>query len=189
MKREELFNPDAQEEAIIGTMGEDKWGVVAERRIQEAMERGEFDNLSGMGQRQGPDEYSNPYIKAELRMAYSMLRHNGILPDWAVLANEIEADRERLTLFVEQHFTWLAQQMSVLPDLPLTRLRHEVKRLKEQHEKATRNYRESLGKINQKINHFNMITPSSNLAMVTYPLEDRLSAWQQRTPAYLEYWR
>lgn len=188
MKRDELFNPDAQEEAIIGTLGEDKWGIISERRIHEAMERGEFDNLSGSGQPQAPDEYSNPYIKAELRMAYSMLRHNGILPDWAVLANEIEADRERLTLFFEQHFAALSRQMTVLPDLPLTRLRQEVIRLKEQHAKATRHYRQSLTKLNEKINRFNTIIPSASLSLPTYMVEDRMELWQRRTPAYLEYW-
>ncbi len=187
MQRDELFDDEARKEAIIAAMGEDRWGALAERRIQQAIESGEFDNLSGTGERQGPDEYSNPYIKAELRMAYSMLRHNGVLPDWVALANEIESDRERLSRFIEQHFAWLSERMAALPDLPIVRLRQEVERLKAQHNRATRSYRESLNKLNAKINQFNAMVPSPSLTQLTYVVEARLEAWQRRTPAYLEY--
>ncbi len=187
MKRDELFDDEGRKEAIIAARGEDKWGALAERRIQEAIERGEFDNLRGSGERQGPDEYNNPFIKAELRMAYSMLRHNGVLPDWAILANEIEADRERLNRVVEQHFAWLSERMAALPELPIIRLRAEVERLKAQHLRATHSYRESLDKLNTKINQYNAMVPSPKLTQLTYLVEAHLGDWQRRTPAYLEY--
>lgn len=187
MQRDELFDDEARKEAILAAHGEDKWGALAERRIQEAMERGEFDNLKGTGKRQGPDEYSNPFIKAEMRMAYSMLRHNGMLPDWAALANEVEGDRERLNRFVEQHFVWLSERMAALPDLPIIKLRSEIERLKAQHNRATQSYRESLAKLNVKINQLNAMVPSPSLAQPTYLIEARMESWQRRTPAYLEY--
>jgi DnaJ family protein C protein 28 len=50
-----------------------------ERKIQEARERGDFDNLPGAGKPLNLDE--NPFVPAEWRLAYSMLASNGFAPD------------------------------------------------------------------------------------------------------------
>ncbi|HVC80580.1 MAG TPA: DUF1992 domain-containing protein [Chloroflexota bacterium] len=50
-----------------------------ERKIQEARERGDFDNLPGAGKPLNLDE--NPFVPAEWRLAYSTLASNGFAPD------------------------------------------------------------------------------------------------------------
>ena len=59
---------------------------LAERAIQEAQRRGEFDGLTGQGQPL-PDE-SDPFMPESLRMAYKILRNAGYVPE------EIQAQRE-----------------------------------------------------------------------------------------------
>jgi hypothetical protein len=59
---------------------------IAERRIREAMERGEFDDLRGKGEPLPED--GAQYIPGDLRMAYKILKNAGFLPP------EIEVERE-----------------------------------------------------------------------------------------------
>lgn len=59
---------------------------LAERAIQEAQQRGEFEGLSGQG-RPLPQE-SDPFMPETLRMAYKMLKNAGYVPE------EIQAQRE-----------------------------------------------------------------------------------------------
>ena len=69
----------------------DPIALIAERRIQEAMERGDFDDLPGKGMPLNLEE-DDPMVPGELRMAYRMLRNAGMLPP------EIELRKELLRL-------------------------------------------------------------------------------------------
>ena len=50
---------------------------IAERRIEEAMQKGEFDNLPSQGRPLELEDLSN--VPEELRMAYKILRNAGCL--------------------------------------------------------------------------------------------------------------
>jgi hypothetical protein len=67
---------------------------LVEEKIQEAMARGEFDNLRGRGKPQNLDDYFA--APEDSRMAWSVLRNAGILPEEVQLAKDIAALRERL---------------------------------------------------------------------------------------------
>ena len=51
---------------------------IAERRIVEAMEHGEFDNLPGAGRPLNLDDDAG--IPESLRMAYRVMKNAGVLP-------------------------------------------------------------------------------------------------------------
>ena len=63
---------------------------IAENRILEAMEAGEFDNLQGMGQPLNLKD--DAHIPPELRMAYKILKNADCLPP------ELELRKEVVTL-------------------------------------------------------------------------------------------
>ena len=63
---------------------------IAENRIREAIEAGEFDNLQGKGQPLTFEDES--YIPPELRLAYKILKNADCLPP------ELELRREVVTL-------------------------------------------------------------------------------------------
>jgi hypothetical protein len=67
---------------------------VIEKQIREAIERGEFDGLSGAGKPLDLDAYFN--TPEDLRMAFSILRSNHFVPAEVETMNEIAALRERL---------------------------------------------------------------------------------------------
>ena len=74
----------------------DVWALVAERKIQEAMEEGAFDNLEGAGK--PLDLSENPFEDPSERMANRILRNNGLAPGWIQEAKELDAEFLRLRL-------------------------------------------------------------------------------------------
>ncbi len=88
---------------------------IAEQRIKEAMESGEFDNLQGRG---NPLNFEDEtWIPEDLRIAYRVLRNAGCIPSELELRNEIinmralintiDDDRERLRKIRELNFKLL----------------------------------------------------------------------------------
>jgi len=68
---------------------------LAENRIREAMEQGEFDNLPGAGQPLSLEEYfSTP---EDLRMAHSVLKNANCRPLEVELLNEIARLEQAMT--------------------------------------------------------------------------------------------
>ena len=71
-----------------------------EKIIQEAMARGEFDNLKGKGKPLDLNAYfATP---EELRMAYSLLRDNEYVPEEVELLREIAELREKITASTDE---------------------------------------------------------------------------------------
>ncbi|MGE5190513.1 MAG: DnaJ family domain-containing protein [Gemmatimonadota bacterium] len=61
--------------------------IIAEQRIREAIERGEFDRLPGAGQPLRLDD--DAMVPPELRVAYKILKNAGCLPPELELRKEI----------------------------------------------------------------------------------------------------
>ena len=93
--------------------------TVAERKIREAMARGEFDNLAGAGKPLPEEDLSG--VPEELRMAYKVLKNAGCLPPEVELRNEIvslrdlvrstEDDEERRKRLKELQFKMMKLEM------------------------------------------------------------------------------
>jgi len=62
---------------------------IADRKIREAMQEGEFDNLPNRGKPVDLDEYFK--WPADIRMAYSVLKSAGCVPEEVDLLNAIAA--------------------------------------------------------------------------------------------------
>ncbi len=73
---------------------------IAEDKIREAMEKGEFDNLPGSGKPlRGLAEY---FATPEgVRIGYSVLKSSGFVPEEVTLLKEIESLRTRLKACTE----------------------------------------------------------------------------------------
>jgi hypothetical protein len=68
---------------------------LVEEKIREAIEAGEFDNLAGRGK---PLDLK-PYFDTpeDFRLAYSVLKSSGFVPEEAALLKEIEALKDALS--------------------------------------------------------------------------------------------
>jgi len=65
-----------------------------EEIIQAALARGEFDNLPGQGKPQDHSEYFS--IPEEDRLAFTVLKNSGHVPEEVALLKEIDAIRKQL---------------------------------------------------------------------------------------------
>jgi len=72
---------------LCQTEGLDKWESIAERKIREAIEAGQFDNLPNKGKPIALDVDPDP----SLWMAHHLLRVNGFAPAWIEESKEIDA--------------------------------------------------------------------------------------------------
>ncbi len=68
--------------------------IIAEQRIREAIERGEFDRLPGAGQPLKLDD--DAMVPPELRVPYKILKNAGCLPPELELRKEIVTLRDLL---------------------------------------------------------------------------------------------
>ena len=72
----------------------DGWESLVDQKIREAIERGEFADLSGQGQ---PIDLSeNPFEDPAWRMGHRMLRNAGFAPAWIEERKDIDAELTRL---------------------------------------------------------------------------------------------
>ena len=67
---------------------------IAERKIMEALEKGEFDNLPGKGEPLAIEDISN--IPEDLRLAYRILKNADCLPPELQLKKEIRQMEDML---------------------------------------------------------------------------------------------
>lgn len=90
---------------------------IAESRIREAIERGEFDHLAGAGKPLVLDDDAE--IPVELRMAYRILKNAGCIPPEIELRREIATAEDLLACAAtEQEHTVGRKRLELL----LTRL-------------------------------------------------------------------
>src|SRR5262245_28876880 len=68
------------------------WESLIDRKIREAIEAGEFDNLDGAGQ--PLDLSENPYEDPDWRTAHRLLRNAGFAPSWIEERKDIDAELE-----------------------------------------------------------------------------------------------
>ena len=62
------------------------------KQIQEAIDRGDFEDLPGKGKRQELED--SAYVPRKTRIVNQMLKDNGIAPRWIEVDKEIRAERE-----------------------------------------------------------------------------------------------
>lgn len=67
---------------------------LVEEQIRKAAEKGEFDNLPGMGMPLDLEE--NPYEPPELRMVFRILRNNDFAPHWVEIGKEIDGEFDKI---------------------------------------------------------------------------------------------
>jgi hypothetical protein len=160
---------------------------IAERRIQEGIEAGAFNNLEGEGKPLHIEE--NPFVPKDLRAAFKVLENSGYAPDWMTVAQEIDADLATIRRRADEHFTFLKNRLAQIGADPyaVKRLRVEVDRLKAQHRRAAAQHSAAVVELNKKIALFNQMVPITSLFKVPLSLEIEMERYESRVPAYLTY--
>lgn len=87
--------------------------MIAERRIEESMRKGEFENLEGMGR---PLLYEDDsMVPEDLRMAYKILKNAGFVPPEVIEEKEIATMTDLLAEAPDERDRYRAiQKLNVL---------------------------------------------------------------------------
>ena len=161
---------------------------IAERRIKEAIDAGEFDNLQGAG-KPLKDLDDNPFVPAEMRAAFKVLSNSGYAPDWMVLSQQIDADIAGMRYAADLHFAYLQRQLEELTGSPhaVTRLKKVTDRLKAEHRRASAIHSQAIEDINRKISTFNQTCPIASLMRWPLSHASEMQKFEDRVPAFLTY--
>ena|SRR5688572_25326078 len=144
----------------IWSMSKEDRAFLVERKIQDAIAQGLFDNLPGQGKPLNLKK--NPYLDPAMELAYNMLEKNGFAPEWIeqdkAIRKELETMRRQLRLFWEQR---------------RGKPHHEAR-----WQKAVAEFSERLVKLNRRIDTFNLTVPLLSLHKTRLQLEDELQQVQ-----------
>lgn len=148
-----------------------------EEIIQEASERGEFDNLAGMGKPLKLDD-DNPYT-GEKAAGYHLLKNNGYAPPEVELLKEIRRERAR----AEQKLERLRARGEALRRRAVPPFESEKRAYNAAVEKAIRDYEEQLRELNRKILTLNLsVPPSMHLPIIQ--VEQLVRDFQKSCPFF-----
>ncbi|MFQ6015272.1 MAG: DnaJ family domain-containing protein, partial [Anaerolineae bacterium] len=128
-----------------------------ERAIQEAMERGEFDNLPGRGK--PLDLRENPYA-GDWELAYKIIKDAGFTLEWIELRQEILQGRQECARFLQDSL-------------------QEKRRTVERYERVANRYREQAAELNKKVERYNLIVPIVNLQLSKLDVEEELRRFRE----------
>jgi DnaJ family protein C protein 28 len=137
-------------------------GIVAERKIKEAMDAGEFDNLAGMGEPLDLDE--NPFETVQQRIVNRILKNSGAVPEWIQAEKDLRRETEELGPCRERGLRAVRfARNAASRDRAAARLRGD--------------YRDRLDLINRLIFRFNYIAPASvPRTLVQYQIPREMAA-------------
>ena len=151
---------------------------VAERKIQEAIEEGKFDNLPGKGQPLVFDEEQG--VPLDIRMANKVLKNAGALPDWLMIQNDIVGERREAETLRARLIRENASRRVRLLALPPEH--SDVKRFVEWHARSRAAYLRRLKSVNTSILKFSMIAPSTAPSYAPYRIERDMADFDQAFP-------
>jgi DnaJ family protein C protein 28 len=130
-----------------------RFSSYVEEMIRRAQERGEFDNLPGMGK---PLHLEDESAAGDNAMAYHLLKSNGFAPTEIELSKEIRTERERL----EARIARLIHRGQSLRARRVPPFPSEKRAFNNTVEKVAREYEEALRSLNSRILTLNLIAPA-----------------------------
>ncbi|KAK7154383.1 hypothetical protein R3I94_007652 [Phoxinus phoxinus] len=132
---------------------------LVEDLIQESMARGDFKNLSGTGKPLNKFDH-NPYMDPMTHNLNRILIDNGYQPEWIVVQKEIRETIAKMREELQKVRARLGEPMQHSDTL--------------QWKEHCTVFADELGKLNKKVDNFNLIVPLLSRQMVHYSLKREL---------------
>lgn len=127
---------------------------VVEDLIQEAMGKGDFQNLSGVGKPLKSHQEQNPYVDFTTHKMNKILIDNGFTPEWIMLGKDIRDEIDALKAELRKERSYL-----------------ELPRQEQKWSEIIESQLDTVKSINKKIDNFNLIVPILDKQMVHIRLE------------------
>lgn len=135
--------------------------TIVEEKITDAMERGDFDNLPGMGK---PLRLEfDRLVPIEHRLAYRIMRDNDLLPEWISLLKEVEKEIEQArTTIAQAAHLYMAVQAEFGGKTGLQNVKRRLRAMDEW-DAARADLQAQVEDINRKIALLNLKVPAAHL--------------------------
>jgi len=142
------------------------WESLIDKKIREAMERGEFEDLEGKG---APIDLSeNPYEDPDWRTAHRMLRNAGFAPAWIEERKDIDAELAAARSNLARVWTVRNNARNTEHETSAT-LRWE---------KGLVTFREKVDELNRRINAWNLKAPAIGFQRKRIDVEAEIKSLQ-----------
>lgn len=129
---------------------------VVEDLIQEAMNKGDFNNLTGAGKPLKDLQSQNPYVDFTTHKMNKILMDNGFVPEWILLQKEIRDDLEQLKEVLRNDRAKLHFPLALNEGFEWSKMVQKVENKAKD--------------VNKKIDKFNLVVPVLDKQMVHFQL-------------------
>lgn len=150
---------------------------VAERKIQEAIDDGKFDNLPGKGKPIVFDD--DPMTPAHLRLANRILRNANVLPEWMQVQKDLNAERQEIVQIRERLRREYAKRRAGVAANYAPRI---AQQFADWHALARADYLRRLKNINTGILKLNLMAPSTVQPGTPCKIEAEMAAFDEEFP-------
>ena len=147
------------------------WESLVDKKIREAIEAGEFDNLGGAGR--PIDLNENPYEDPDWRTAHRLLRNAGFAPSWIEERKDIDADLEAARIVLARNWTIKLN----------ARWTRNEQTADERWEKSVAAFHDKILELNRRIDAWNLKTPNVGFHRNRIDVERELAMVQGRGQA------
>jgi hypothetical protein len=154
----------------------DRWKSLVDRLLEDANESGVFKNLPGEGQPLVFEDES--HIPEDMRMAHRLLKEHDLVPEWIMLAKDIDALRERL---VDNMRRGLRAYRGALGDADRSQNFDRRQQIEIAWRRAQKAYAEQTDKLNREILRYNLKVPPGFPQLAQFDMERELSRLQDNT--------
>lgn len=138
------------------------WESAVDKQIREAIERGEFEGLTGRGK--PLDLYTDPNIPREWELAFKILKDAGFSPEWIEEDKQIRAGREQVFKAFQ---AYLGKSHEPLTD----RTAREARLIAD--------FRKQAAELNRRIDLFNLKAPSPRLHHARIRIEEEIRKFRE----------
>ncbi len=156
-----------------------EWEGVVDKQIRDAIERGEFDGLSGRGR--PIDLGENPFVPRDWRLAYKLMQDAGVSPEWIEQDKEIRRELSSLGDWIESNARSVREQAARAKKLAPDQMIAEYKRLTEERDRISNRYRARATELNRQIDLFNLKAPVSRLQHPRVRVEDEIDQFLRKS--------
>lgn len=152
---------------------------IAEKKIQEAIEEGKFDNLPGKGK--PLPIHDDALTPPDMRMANRILKNANVLPDWMQLQKDIEAERKEVVALRIRLTRENQSRRARVAGLPADH-RHVIQHA-EWYAASRAAYLKKLKGVNTWILKFCMTAPNTAQPLIPYRINLEMERFDAEFPA------
>ncbi len=152
----------------------EEWEDLVEQRIQEAMRRGDFDNLSLKGKPLWVKH--NPLVDPAVELAHNLLAGQGFAPGWIEERKSILADINILRERIHRAWHWYMRRLEVLHarDQDDPAVVEELRWTEARWQQYLVEFEAAVVEINRRIDTYNLTVPLVRFQMFRLRVDDEL---------------